>query len=190
MALLRQADDTAALIERIDPAHEELWLFGAGHVGKALVKVLADLSLRITWVDNREDMFPPSVSANVTTLLTDDPADAVRSAPSDAWFLVLTHSHDLDYDICCAILSRSDIAWLGLIGSKTKATRFTQRFRRHGIIEKSLQKLTCPIGLPSVTSKLPAAIALSVATQLLGMIEQHHLVSSDSTLSANRANYA
>ncbi|MBI3561521.1 MAG: xanthine dehydrogenase accessory protein XdhC [Gammaproteobacteria bacterium] len=171
-ALLITRNDSVVLIEPIASTQQQLWLFGAGHVGKALVKLLADLPLRITWIDSRPQMFPATLSSNVTPLCTDDPVAAARGSPPDTWFLVMTHSHDLDYDLCCALLTRADFAWLGLIGSRTKAARFTQRLKRQGITAQRLARLTCPIGLATISSKLPAAIALSTTAQLLGLIEQ------------------
>jgi len=178
VALLRAGNDISALVERIDVPHKQLWLFGAGHVGKALVKILADLPLRITWIDGRQDMFARDLPCNVTTLCTECPNDAVNSAPADAWYLVLTHNHDLDYAICRAVLTRNDFAWLGLIGSQTKSTHFRNRLQRHGINADVIERVTCPIGLPSMSSKLPAAIAVSVAAQLIGLFEQSNSTSN------------
>jgi xanthine dehydrogenase accessory factor len=172
VALLHAHNGTTALVERIDLPHKELWLFGAGHVGKALVKILADMPLRITWVDSRKDMFAPRLPHNIVPLCTEYPLDVVRTAPRDAWYLVMTHSHDLDYEICRAVLMRDDFAWLGLIGSHTKATHFRNRLQRHGIDSDTIVRMICPIGLPSVSSKLPTAIAVSVAAQLIGLFEQ------------------
>ncbi len=159
------------LYERLDQRLRPLWLFGAGHVGKALVRVLADLPFDITWVDSREDMFPAGLPANVRALIEPAPADAVPDAPSGALFLVLTHSHDLDYEICRAILEWGDFAWAGLIGSATKAARFTQRMRARGFSERQIARITCPIGIDGIDSKLPAAIAVSVAAQVLQAAE-------------------
>jgi xanthine dehydrogenase accessory factor len=178
IAMLRGADDAMLLVQRIYPMQDELWLFGAGHVGKALMKVLADLPLRITWVDSRDNIFPPQVEPGVTVLCTDDPAEAARNAPSEALFLMLTHSHDLDFDICRAILSRESFAWAGLIGSHTKATRFTRRLRNMGFSAESVARIVCPIGVPGINSKLPAALAIAVAAQLLTVIKSRSVMAT------------
>lgn len=164
--LLRIGNDEA-LLERIDPQGLPLWLFGAGHVGKALVKVLADLPFQVTWIDSREHEFPALAPDHVSIRHAADPAAMVSEAPPSAYFLVLTHSHDLDYAICTAILARKDFAWAGLIGSETKSACFNLRFGRDNIPAESVARLVSPIGITGIDSKLPGAIAVSVAAQLL-----------------------
>jgi xanthine dehydrogenase accessory factor len=80
---------------------------------------------------------------------------------------VLTHSHPLDYALCRAILERGEFAWLGLIGSKSKAARFRSRLARDGLSAAAIARLVCPIGEDGVASKWPAAIAVAVAFQIL-----------------------
>ena len=165
------------LRERIDPAHgaTALWIHGAGHVGSALVGALAGLPLRITWVDAREEQFHATIRAalpdNVRTMCSDDPAGEIAHAPAGALHVVLTHSHDLDFAICRALLERGDFAWAGLIGSKTKATRFVQRLAQRGFAPAQIRRIVCPIGIAGVTGKHPSAIAIAVAAQLLQVIE-------------------
>jgi xanthine dehydrogenase accessory factor len=159
------------LIERIDQPDTPLWLFGAGHIGKALVKVMADLPFRITWVDSREAMFPTTLPDNVKSLFSDSPADEVEDAPPGTYFLILTHSHDIDYEICRAILKRDDFIWAGLIGSTSKISRFMQRLSHQGVPPEHIARLTCPIGAEGITNKQPAVIAVSVAAQLLQLTE-------------------
>jgi xanthine dehydrogenase accessory factor len=154
------------LIEQPRPVATPLWLFGAGHVGNALVRVLGGLSFQVTWVDGREGVFPESLPANVSVLRSDVPESEVPGAPAGAFYLVLTHSHDLDYEIVRAILRRDDFSWAGLIGSDTKARRFRQRLAAHGVPAASIARVVCPIGIDGIDSKLPGAIAVSVAAQL------------------------
>ncbi|MDR3392867.1 MAG: xanthine dehydrogenase accessory protein XdhC [Sulfuriferula sp.] len=161
-------DTDMVLLERLDRKHTPLWLFGAGHVGQAIVGLLRDLPFDITWVDPREDIFPAAVPANVTVLASDAPAAEVRYAPDDAWFLVLTHDHALDYAICAAILARETGEFIGLIGSRTKAARFTHRLAHEGYRP---ERITCPIGVPGISGKEPATIAVAVAAQLLQLRE-------------------
>jgi xanthine dehydrogenase accessory factor len=100
------------------------------------------------------------------------PELVVDEAPANTIFLVMTHSHPLDEAICEAILRRDDFAYLGLIGSATKRARFVKRLGEAGISSGQLKQLVCPIGIPSITSKEPAAIAAGVAADLLVRREQ------------------
>lgn len=144
-----------------------LVLFGAGHVGAAIVRMLGELPCSVTWVDEREDMFPASLPANITAEATDTPEACVVNAPKKASYLVMTHSHALDQRITEAILARDDVGWFGLIGSDTKRVQFERRMAARGLPQERIDKMICPIGLPGITSKLPAAIAASVCAQLL-----------------------
>jgi xanthine dehydrogenase accessory factor len=144
-----------------------LFLFGAGHVGAALVQALAPIDCRLTWVDERDDQFPAQRPAHVLVEATDVPEAVVAHAPPGASYLVLTHSHALDLRIVEAILRRGDAAWTGLIGSSTKRRQFERRLRERGIGDASLAALVCPIGLPGIHGKAPAVIAASVTAQLL-----------------------
>ena len=158
----------ALFFEMISPCSFQVALFGAGHVGAALVNILAGTSdCRITWVDSRAGQFPPELPSNVEARLSDNPAAEVEDLPEQAYCLVMTHDHQLDQDLCEALLRRNDLAFLGLIGSATKQRRFAQRLREKGISEQQLERLTCPIGIPGIESKEPGVIAVSVAAQLL-----------------------
>jgi len=143
-----------------------LLLFGAGHVGQEVAKLLGSLPFRLTWVDERCDIFPVD-AANYCKLLQSDPVKAVAEAESNAIFVVMTHSHELDEDICHAVFSRNDFRWLGLIGSSTKRRRFVHRLQQRGINSGILRRLVCPIGLAGIEGKQPATIALSLAAQLM-----------------------
>ena len=144
-----------------------LLLFGAGHVGAAIVRMLGELPCTVTWVDERDDMFPGTIPANVTVEATDMPEALVASAPAGASYLVMTHSHALDQRLSEAILARADVGWFGLIGSKTKRTQFERRMAARGLPKDRIDAMVCPIGLAGITNKLPAAIAASVCAQLL-----------------------
>ena len=158
----------ALFFEMISPGRFQVALFGAGHVGSALVNILAGTSdCRITWVDGRAGQFPPELPSNVEARLSDSPVAEVEYLSEQAYCLVMTHDHQLDQDLCEALLRRNDFAFLGLIGSATKQRRFSQRLREKGISERQLERLTCPIGIPGIESKEPGVIAVSVAAQLL-----------------------
>lgn len=162
------------LTERLDGGRIPLYLYGAGHVGTALVQVLAGLPVQVTWVDSREDQFGARLERlpdNVMPLLSDQPDEEVEHAPADAWHLIMTHSHDLDYAIGRALLERGEFAWAGLIGSDTKAASFTGRWERQGLRREDIARIACPIGLPGIAGKHPGVIAVSVAAQLQQLIE-------------------
>jgi xanthine dehydrogenase accessory factor len=159
--------DTIVIRERVNPPADPLWLFGAGHVGRAVAGALAPLGFAVTWVDGRADAFPPDLPAGVRTLSLAMPELIVDEAPPGAAYLVMTHSHALDEEICAAVLARGDFAYLGLIGSATKRTRFVSRLKARGLAPAALRRLTCPIGLPEIRGKEPATIAASVAADLL-----------------------
>lgn len=145
-----------------------LHLFGAGHVGRAIVRVLAEVPCRIVWVDEREEEFPAGpLPANVERICVEPvEAEVANGRPGD-FYLVLTHSHALDLALAGAILGRGDFGWFGLVGSATKRARFEHRLRDRGIDEALLSRMVCPIGLPGVEGKQPGVIAVAVAAQLL-----------------------
>lgn len=144
-----------------------VFVFGAGHVGRALVEVLARLPMHIRWMDEREDEFPHHVPENVEIRLTDAPAQAIDGAPDDGVFLVLTHSHALDFELVHAILARGRFRFLGLIGSRSKRAAFAQRLAARGLPAEVIARLTCPIGQAGISGKSPQVIAIAVAAQLL-----------------------
>ena len=162
----------ALFFELIRPCDFQVVLFGAGHVGQALTQVLISaVPCRILWIDSRPGQFPAVVPDNVEIRAAQDPVAQVGALPPDACCLVMTHSHELDQNLCEALLRRGDFAWLGLIGSATKQRRFMQRFKEKGLTQAQLARLTCPIGIPGIQSKQPGAIAVSVAAQLLQLRE-------------------
>ena len=150
-----------------------LHIYGAGHVGRALVRVLEDLPFRVTWADTAAQRFPAAIPPHVTAHVSPDLPALAAAAPADATHIVMTYSHALDLAICHAVLRRGQFGHLGLIGSATKRARFLQRLAGLGIAPAMLQRLTCPIGLPGVGAKEPAMIAVSVAAQLVELATPH-----------------
>ncbi len=159
------------LIDAVLAPRAHLMLFGAGHVGAAIVRALADLPCRVTWIDERDDLFPSQIPANVTIEATDTPEALVETAPHGTTFLVMTHSHALDLRLSHAILSRPGADWFGLIGSDTKRRQFEHRLRERGVADARIDAMVCPIGLSGIEGKAPAVIAASVAAQLLTVWE-------------------
>jgi len=168
--LSRASDGTITLLERLDRPLPRLWLYGAGYVGQAVARVVLALPLQLTWIDERSHLFPAGLPSAVT-IHSDEPRATVADAPRGTHFLVMTHSHALDYALVRALLERGDFASLGLIGSQSKSARFRSRLRREGVEAERLARLTCPIGIGGITSKWPAAIAIAVAAQLLQRLE-------------------
>jgi xanthine dehydrogenase accessory factor len=146
-----------------------LMLFGAGHVGQAIVSALAPLPVSVVWVDERDDVFEtvPAGLAMVHTLSVDVPQAEVSLAPPGSFYLVATHRHDLDLLIIEQILRRDDAGFVGLIGSATKRVRFERQLLARGVSAQALSRIQCPIGLPGITGKEPAVIAASVVAQML-----------------------
>jgi xanthine dehydrogenase accessory factor len=154
------------MVEPVAKPTRHLWVWGAGHVGRALVHTLAALpDLAITWVDVAADRFPDGIPEGVTMLPAADPARLLPHAPQDAEHLILTYSHQLDLALCHAALTHG-FAQCGLIGSKTKWARFRTRLAALGHSTQSIARITCPIGDPSF-GKHPHAIAIGVAAQIL-----------------------
>lgn len=170
--LIRDSAGQRWLLDGCLAPRPQLFLFGAGHVGAAIVRALADLPCRITWIDEREEMFPDLQPANVTIEATDIPEAVVASAPAGASFLVMTHNHALDQRLSELILQRDDVGWFGLIGSKTKRMQFEHRLEERGIPPERLAEMVCPIGVPGIIGKEPAVIAASVTAQLLQVWER------------------
>jgi xanthine dehydrogenase accessory factor len=158
---------TAVLFEPLQPPDFHVVVFGAGHVGRALVRVLGTLACRVTWVDARAAEFPREAPDNVRVALTEAPVAEVAPAPAGSYFLVMTHSHALDLELVGTILKRGDFAYCGMIGSQTKRRTFEKGLAKHGVPAATIARLTCPIGIPGIKGKEPGTIAVAVAAQLL-----------------------
>jgi|TARA_B110000014_G_scaffold259057_1_gene246166 xanthine dehydrogenase accessory factor len=157
-----------------------IMLFGAGHVGKALVSILAQLPCHVSWVDNREEQFPSFVGEynNVTKMVSENPVDEIASMPANSYYIVMTHNHQIDYDVSQEILKRGDFDYLGLIASDTKWRRFQQRYKHREIDPAQVARMNCPIGLSEVGGKQPMEVAISVAGEVINKYQ--------STASANK----
>jgi xanthine dehydrogenase accessory factor len=175
--MLAEGAETAihddVLYEVMRPKGLRLTLFGAGHVGRALVGVLAGVPAHIDWVDSRADQFPAELPGNVVRHLTEDYEAKVDDAATGGFFLVMTHSHGIDLEVVEAVLRRGDFAYLGLIGSATKRARFERQLKSRGLTDKHLGRLTCPIGIEGIGGKAPGVIAVAVAAEILREHDQH-----------------
>jgi xanthine dehydrogenase accessory factor len=148
-----------------------LQLYGAGHVGRAIVRLLEAIDCQVQWIDERENPFPlgpPAAPAPHIERICVEPVQAeVAAAPPGAFYLVLTHRHDLDLAITMEIIKRGDFGFFGLIGSKTKRARFEHRLQERGIAPELLARMTCPIGIAGIRGREPEVIAVAVVAQLL-----------------------
>lgn len=157
---LRESEAKAAA------ARPQVLIFGAGHTGKALARALALLPLAVSLIDDREDVFE-GVPDSVACLRLDDPEAALAAAPPRSAFVVLSHSHALDYRLTETALLRGDAAYVGMIGSATKRARFAASFRRRHPGSEALAGLTCPIGGSDVHDKRPEVIAALTSAELV-----------------------
>lgn len=155
------------LFEVFVPDRLPVYLFGAGHVGRALAPILTSLPVRLTWVDERADEFPSPVPEGVTRVVDEDPVQALRAAPVGTAFLIMTHNHPLDYALAEAALRRDNREFVGVIGSRSKARRFRLRLAHRGLPQERIDTLACPIGLAGIPGKEPAEIAVAIAAQLI-----------------------
>jgi xanthine dehydrogenase accessory factor len=162
----------AARLNRLARAHARpLALFGGGHVGHALVRILATLPFSLTWIDSRDGVFPAQTPPGVICEHSDPVQAAVADVIPGAQVLIMSFSHAEDLDIVAACLQRQrdqgDLPYIGLIGSKTKWATFRHRLQARGFAAAELDQVTCPIGVPGISGKEPEVIAVAVAAQLL-----------------------
>lgn len=165
------AADARSLAQRLATDAAPVALFGGGHVGKALVRVLGTLPFAVTWIDSRDEIFPDDVPDNVTCEHSDPVQAAVADLAPRSRVLIMSFSHAEDLDIVAACLKRlrerGDLPYVGLIGSKTKWATFRHRLEERGFGAQELARVTCPIGVPGIAGKEPEVIAVAVAAQLL-----------------------
>ena len=148
-----------------------IFLYGAGHVGREVVRVFEGLEYEITWIDTGENRFPDPLPNHVQRLVAASPYEAVAYAPDDAFHIVMSYSHPMDLEICHAVLKRGRFRYLGLIGSATKRARFEKRLRELDVDDAALARLVCPIGARGPKGKEPAVIAISLAAEILRLTE-------------------
>jgi xanthine dehydrogenase accessory factor len=160
--------EAGVLSEHFGDARTALLLFGAGHVGRALVKALAGLPFAVRWIDSRPDAFAGDEQGIVSAL----PESELRDAPENSFVLVMTHSHALDLALVTAALTAGKFPYVGLIGSATKRALFERRLAEFGVAPQKIASLVCPIGVPGISGKSPAVIAAAVAAELLQKREQ------------------
>ena len=145
-----------------------LVIFGAGHVGREIVHVLSGVYPRILWIDPREEEFAKSSEyPGVEVMVSESPPQDVQDLPGGSHLVIVTHSHSLDFDILDKALSDNRWDYVGMIGSRTKWQRFQKNLLQKGHSEGLIKSVDCPMGLPSVKTKEPRHIAISLAARLL-----------------------
>ena len=159
-------------IEKQAQVDVELLLFGAGHVAEAITQVMKNLPIKIKLIDGRDELINKEWPSNVEKIATDTPEAEIDSATAQSFILIMTHDHSLDQKLCEAALHHGKFYWMGLIGSETKRRSFEKKMGRRGISKIQFERITCPIGMNGIRNKQPAAIAISVAAQLLLLSEQ------------------
>jgi xanthine dehydrogenase accessory factor len=158
---------TVLLFEPMGQPQAHIAVFGAGHVGRALVPLLASLPCKVQWIDSRENEFPEQIPHGATKVVNEEVVDEVENMPPGSYYIVMTHNHQLDLELTAAILKRNDFAYYGLIGSQTKRVKFEHRLRDRGFSAEVMQKMRCPMGIAEVKGKLPVEIAISIAGEVI-----------------------
>ncbi len=164
---------TVLLFEPMGQVQAQIAVFGAGHVGRALVPLLASLPCRVRWIDSREQEFPALIPAGVRKIVAEEPLDEIDHLPAGSYCIVMTHNHQLDLELTAALLKRNDFTYFGLIGSKTKRVKFEHRLRERGFDTSTLQRMRCPMGIGEVKGKLPVEIAISIAGEIIATYNAH-----------------
>ncbi|WP_428818780.1 xanthine dehydrogenase accessory protein XdhC [Microbulbifer sp. MCCC 1A16149] len=172
----------SVLLECFAGAELQLHIFGAGHVARALLPVLAPLEWQLHCIDNRAELLDEialedNLNGRVHNHFLTDPVEHISRMNTGAFALVLTQDHALDYRLLHALLDRDDCAYLGMIGSRTKALRFRRRLAGDGLTPEQIDSFYSPVGLTDVPGKKPAEVAISIAAQLLA--EKHRLAASE-----------
>lgn len=154
------------LAQPLTPSRLPFYLYGAGHVGRAVMDVTGGLPLDRFWIDTHQDRFPDTIADDISVIHATDPAQIPQYAPDGAIHLVMSYSHQIDLEICASVLKAGSCSHIGLIGSQTKWARFRSRLKDMGFAEDRINSIQCPVGLTAISGKEPVRVALSVAGQL------------------------
>ena len=165
------ASDMPALAQRLQPPHTPVALFGGGHVGQALVRVLGLLPISVRWFDSRDEVFPADLPPHVQAEHSDPVEAGVAELVAGTRVFIMSFSHAEDLAVVVACLQRQrdlgDLPYIGLIGSKSKWATFRHRLEARGFSRAEIDHVTCPIGVPGIDDKRPEVIAVAAAAQLL-----------------------
>lgn len=147
--------------------YKNLYLFGAGHIAQSLSIKLDGTGFNVFIIDSREDFLSKIKSKYVTKVLAKNPEIIINNAPAKTFYLIMTHSHQIDLSICSSLLKKNDFSFIGLIGSKTKKNKFFKRLKNMGHKQEIINKIEIPIGLKGIEGKEPDIIAISIIARLL-----------------------
>ena len=150
---LSDAKTNSCINLQLNPPHVDVFLYGAGHVGRAVAEIAQHLCCQLYWVDTQENRFPEIIPIGVTKICASSPSHIAAHAPENSIHLVMTYSHQIDYDVVSCLLSNGHFARCGLIGSETKAARFRSRLLNAGVASEQIERLVCPIGLGEIQEK-------------------------------------
>ena len=154
-------------IEPLEAETQPFFLYGAGHVGRAVVRAFEGLPFKIYWVDTEPSRFPDVIPMGIEKIVSQDPAEVCHYAPPGTWHVVMTYSHAIDFRVCYAVLKKDTFSYLGVIASKTKRARFAKRLQAGGLSDAAIARLHAPIGLEGLEGKEPSMIAVSLAADFL-----------------------
>ncbi len=166
-------DNGLKLLEKLDlknditNQNQNLYIFGAGHVSNALTNKLDGVGFNVFIIDSREEYLNKITNKNINKVLAKNPEIIIQNAPPLSYFVVLTHSHKLDFDISVRILEKNNYIFFGLIGSQTKKIKFKKRLKDYGFKDNVINRIECPIGIGSINGKEPDVIAISIIARLL-----------------------
>lgn len=147
---------------------QTLAIFGGGHVAQALIPIVSQLPLQIRWIDSRSECFDAvEVPDNVDCIIDDDPVAEMADLPPNSWAVILTHNHQLDYELVECALKKSQCDFLGMIGSETKAKRFRTRLASRDFSEQQIAHMVSPIGERNVPGKRPIEVAVAISAQII-----------------------
>ena len=146
---------------------DNLYIFGAGHIGQALSLKSSDLNFNVHLIDSRKDYLFMNEYKDVDHIFADKPWELIKNLSPQSYFIILTHSHDYDFKIINEILFMNSFKFIGLIGSKTKKNKFSNRLKDNGHDQSLINKIECPVGLDIKHSKEPNEIAISIIAKLI-----------------------
>lgn len=165
---------TNVLFEVFTGHSQHIAIYGAGHVSQALVPILAQLPLQINWIDNRQNMLDDIAQqvlpSNVKLVFSEQPEETIATLPAGSWVMIMTHNHQLDFELVETSLKRVELNFVGMIGSDTKARRFRTRLEHKNYQPEVIQRLVSPVGLLDIPGKRPIEVAVSMAAQLIQLL--------------------
>ena len=170
-ANLSNKNDPHYFIQPLSDNRPALYVFGAGHVGQAIAVTASALPIRLTLVDSRADIMTHFAAPDNCTLLCEDPLSRVQKIEHGAGVVIMTHDHDLDYQLGMELFNHPGLCFRGIIGSKSKTARFMKRYRQAGIADSLLDDLQMPLAQAAPPGKEPGVIALGILHDFLSHVQ-------------------